>query len=184
MASAPEKSRSRDAFRVETVEFSGGRMTSATYLHDATTSARRTPLADYADYADAQRAVDFLADEKFPVEKLDIVGRDLYLVERISGRLTLVRAAVAGAGSGVWIGVLFGLLFGLFATTTASFFAVVVSGLGLGLVLGAMFGALAYAFARGRRDFISRSSIVASRYEVLADPDVAENARVSLARLS
>ncbi len=79
---------------------------------------------------------------------------------------------------------LFGLLWGLFATTTASFFAVLLTGLALGLILGALFGGLAHAVTRGRRDFTSRSAIVPTRYEVLADPDVAERARLALARTS
>ncbi len=44
-------------------------------------------LAVYDDYAAAQKTVDFLADEKFPVEQLMIVGTDLKRVERITGRL-------------------------------------------------------------------------------------------------
>ncbi len=45
-------------------------------------------LAVYDDYAAAQKAVDFLADNKFPVEQCMIVGTDLKRIERITGRLT------------------------------------------------------------------------------------------------
>ena len=45
-------------------------------------------LAVYDDYAAAQKAVDFLSDEKFPVEHCMIVGTDLKRIERITGRLT------------------------------------------------------------------------------------------------
>src|SRR5690349_24124510 len=41
-------------------------------------------LAVYDDYAAAQKAVDFLSDEKFPVEHLMIVGTDLKRIERIT----------------------------------------------------------------------------------------------------
>ena len=40
----------------------------------------------YNSYADAQKAVDYLADEKFEVQNLAIVGTDLKSVERVLGR--------------------------------------------------------------------------------------------------
>ena len=45
-------------------------------------------LAVYEKYADAQRAVDHLADQEFPVQNCMIVGTDLKQIERITGRLT------------------------------------------------------------------------------------------------
>ena len=39
----------------------------------------------YSSYADAQKAVDFLADQKFEVHNLAIVGTDLKSVERVLG---------------------------------------------------------------------------------------------------
>ena len=54
-------------------------------------------LAVYDDYAAAQKAVDFLSDNKFPVEHCMIVGTDLKRIERITGRLTTGRVALGGA---------------------------------------------------------------------------------------
>jgi hypothetical protein len=68
-------------------------------------------VARFDDYADAQRAVDRLSDDGFPVEQLDIIGSELQLVERITGRLTKTRSAAAGAVGGMWIGLLIGVLF-------------------------------------------------------------------------
>ena len=73
-------------------------------------------VATYDDYADAQRAVDFLADNRFPVDRVTIIGLDLRLEERVVGRLTVARAALAGAGTGAWFGLLIGLLLGLFTS--------------------------------------------------------------------
>src|SRR5438094_8182838 len=73
-------------------------------------------VTSYADYAAAQRAVDRLSDDGFPVEHLDIIGSDLRLVERVTGRLTKARAAAAGAASGAWFGLLIGLLLSIFTT--------------------------------------------------------------------
>lgn len=45
-------------------------------------------VVTYSEYDSAQVAVDRLSDTGFPVEHLDIVGSDLRLVERVTGRLT------------------------------------------------------------------------------------------------
>lgn len=59
----------------------------------------------YATYAEAQRAVDYLADENFLVRDVTIVGVDLMLVERVIGRLTWGRVLMSGAASRVrgWV---------------------------------------------------------------------------------
>ena len=49
------------------------------------------PIGTYPTYAKAQEAVDYLSDNQFPVENVTIVGTDLRLVERVTGRLTAVR---------------------------------------------------------------------------------------------
>ena len=71
-------------------------------------------VGTYDSYADAQRAVDHLADQKFPVENLAIVGTDLRQVERVTGRLSWGKVALGGLASGAWIGLFVGLLLGLF----------------------------------------------------------------------
>src|SRR5215510_8719390 len=118
-------------------------------------------VARFDDYGSAQRAVDRLSDDGFPVEKLDIVGSDLQLVERVTGRLTKWRAAGAGALSGMWAGLLIGILFGLF-TSGHSFLAVAATGAALGVVWGAVFGYVAHARTRGQRDFSSVRGLVAT----------------------
>src|SRR5690606_19151582 len=78
-------------------------------------SARpRRVVATYPDYAQAERSVDYLSDHDFPVERTAIVGRDLEMVEQITGRLTYWGAAGRGASSGAVAGALIGWLFGLF----------------------------------------------------------------------
>src|SRR5690349_23856492 len=71
-------------------------------------------LGVFDKYADAQKAVDFLSDEQFPVENCMIVGTDLKQVERVTGRLTTGRVALGGALSGLWIGLFVGLIFSFF----------------------------------------------------------------------
>jgi hypothetical protein len=105
-------------------------------------------VARFDDYGSAQRAVDRLSDDGFPVELLDIVGSDLQMVERVTGRLTKWRAAAAGAVSGMWAGLLIGILFGLF-TTGHAWLAMVAAGIGLGVLWGAVFGFAAHLATRG-----------------------------------
>src|SRR6201996_4642553 len=90
-------------------------------------SAAWNTVARFDDYESAQRAVDRLSDDGFPVENLDIVGSGLRLVERVTGRLTRARATGTGALSGLWAGLLVGTLVGLF-TTGHPFLAVVATG--------------------------------------------------------
>jgi hypothetical protein len=139
-------------------------------------------VGTFPDYAQAQKAVDTLSDNKFPVERSAIIGTDLRLVENVLGRLTTARAALAGAASGAWFGLFIGLLFGLFSTS--SWFGVILAGLLIGAAWGAVFGAIAHAATGGRRDFASRSSIQAGQYAVVTDAEVADQARSLLVQLN
>ncbi len=138
-------------------------------------------VASYADYADAQRAVDHLSDQGFPVQNTSIVGTGLRLEEQVLGRLTTGRAALSGAGAGAWFGLLIGLLLGLFV---GGWVAVVLAAVLIGAVWGAIFGAVAQATTRGQRDFSSRSQLRASEYAVNVSAPYADQARDLLTRLS
>ncbi|NED67370.1 magnesium transporter, partial [Streptomyces sp. SID10244] len=82
------------------------------------------PIGSYGTYAEAQHAVDYLADQDFTVQDVTIVGVDLMQVERVIGRLTWGKVVGGGIVSGAWLGVFFGLLVTL-----------VVSGAGLAPLL-------------------------------------------------
>lgn len=125
-------------------------------------------LGVYTDYADAQKAIDYLSDNEFPVQNCMIVGTDLKQIERVMGRLTYGKAALAGALSGIWLGLFFGLLLGLFAPE-GNWFATVISAVGIGLIFGMVWGITGYAMTGGRRDFTSVTQVVATRYEVLVE---------------
>ena len=133
-------------------------------------------VARFDDYETAQRAVDRLSDDGFPVETLDIVGSDLRLVERVTGRLTKARAA--GAISGAWAGLMIGILLGLF--TTGAWLGVVVAGVAIGAAFGAAFGFAAHAATRGQRDFSSIRALSATRYDLIAREGTADRARTML----
>lgn len=75
-------------------------------------SARQV-LATFDNYADAERAVSYLSDQLFEVNKVAIVGRELEYLEEVLGRMNYGAAALRGAGSGALVGALIGWIFGL-----------------------------------------------------------------------
>ena len=139
------------------------------------------PIGSYGTYAEAQRAVDYLSDEQFPVQHVTIVGVDLMQVERVTGRLTWSRVLVGGAFSGAWLGIFIGLVLGFFGTNP---WESLLAGLVAGVFFGLITSGLQYAMARGTRDFSSTLQLVAGRYDVLCDPASAEQGRDLLARLT
>ena len=140
-------------------------------------------LAIYDDYAAAQKAVDYLSDEKFPVEQLMIVGTDLKRIERITGRLTTSRVALSGVISGVWLGLFIGVVLSLFASENDSTVRIILSTVLIGALFGTIFALVGYALTRGQRDFSSVTAVVATKYEVLVEHKSAAQARELLANL-
>ena len=136
----------------------------------------------YQTYAEAQKAVDYLADQRFQVQNLAIVGTDLKSVERVLGRRNWGTVIGQGAQSGVSTGLLVGLLLLIFARP-GSILALLLTSLAIGIVLGIGFSAAAYAMTRGRRDFTSITQTVATKYEVLCEHKVAAQAREMLQQM-
>lgn len=132
-------------------------------------------LGEFPTYTEAERVVDTLSDNGFPVEHVRILGTGLHSVEYVTGRLTTGRAALAGAGGGAWFGLLFGLLIGLFSTGS-TWLAVLVGATAIGTAWGAAFGFLAQYAMRGRRDFSSVKGLEADTYAVYVDAEHADDA--------
>lgn len=139
--------------------------------------ARRV-VATFTEYRQAQRAVDFLADREFPVQRLAIVAEGIRLVEQVTGRVGYAQAALQGAASGAVVGFFFGFIFGLFdlIDPIVSAFLLALYGLVFGAVVGAIMGVIAQALSSGQRDFSSVSGMQADRYNVMADAEVAAEA--------
>src|SRR3954452_25373221 len=68
------------------------------------------PIGSYPTYAEAQRAVDYLSDQEFPVQQVTIVGVDLMQVERVTGRLTWPKVLGGCVISGAWLGLFVGMM--------------------------------------------------------------------------
>ena len=136
-------------------------------------------VASYGTYLEAQRAVDHLADKQFSVQLVTIVGTDLRMVERVTGRLSYPRVAVAGLASGAWFGLFVGLLLTLFSTAESASFPLLAAIL-IGAAFGMLFSVITYSFTSGKRDFTSASQIVAGSYSVLCATEQAHRARALL----
>ena len=141
-------------------------------------------IGSYDTYVEAQRAVDYLSDQQVPVQHVSIVGSDLKMVENVLGRLTRGRAALAGAASGAWFGLFVGVLLSLFADEGTNSFGLIIAAVIYGAVFGAIFGFVSHALTKGKRDFTSRSKIVASAYEIRCVWAEADRAREVLAGLT
>jgi uncharacterized membrane protein len=146
---------------------------------------RRRTVATYNSYSEAERAVDYLSDNKFPVEHVSIVGRDLRLVEHITGRMNWGRAALNGALTGAMVGLLIGWLFAIFGWFDPSIarFWLIVDGIWFGALIGATMGLLTYLFLRGRRDFSSVGAMQAAHYDIVIDEEFADQAMQVLGQM-
>lgn len=140
-------------------------------------------VATYGTYPEAQRAVDYLSDQRFPVERMAIVGEGLQTVEQVTGRLDWGRAAGLGFGQGLFLGLFIGLLFGLLGLGGGNVLYAVAYGMVMGAITGLVWGLVSYALSGGRRDFTSIGGMRAERYVILADAEVAEQARTLLSNL-
>ena len=138
---------------------------------------RRVVIASYDSYPEAQRAVDYLSDERFPVERVAIVAEDLRLIEQVTGRIGYGQAALQGAGLGAVLGFIIGLFVGLFSPYIAILYGI------YGAIIGLIVGLVGHALSGGQRDFSSVGGIQAGRYNVMADEEVADEASRLLVRL-
>lgn len=151
----------------------------------ATEESRSVPQGDtvgsYTSYLDAQKAVDYLADQQFPVQLVSIVGNDLKMVERVTGRLSYPRVALSGALSGMWFGLFVGVMLSFFAPSGGAF-SIVTSVL-MGAAFFMLFGIVTYAMQRGKRDFTSTSQVLATNYDVIVAFEASHEARRLLQQL-
>lgn len=133
-------------------------------------------------YEEAQRAVDHLADARFPVENLAIVGTDLRSIERVLGRRSWATVIGQGLQNGLSTGLMVTFLMWLFMPDE-NFLFLLLSAIAIGIVIGIVFAVLGYWMSQGKRDFTSVSQTVATHYELLSEHKVAAQARELLAKL-
>ncbi|SDL39199.1 general stress protein [Tessaracoccus oleiagri] len=139
-------------------------------------------LGEFGAYEDAQKAVDFLVERKFPVENLMIVGTNLKLVERVIAPRTWPRVLGRGALSGIGTGFLMGLMLLLFVGGDNPLLMLLL-GLAIGVFTGVVTAGLGRSLAGGKREFESMRDTVATNFEVLVEHKVAQQARELLATM-
>lgn len=137
-------------------------------------------LGTYDSYLEAQNVVDRLSKAEFDVKQVAIVGNDLKTVEKVTGKQTYGRSALAGAASGAWFGLFIGLL--LFIFSPVPNIGAVAAALLIGAGFGMIFGVITYSITRRRRDFTSTHQVLASNYQVIVDPQMTARAQEALAR--
>jgi hypothetical protein len=147
--------------------------TRATHV-DHTAADIRT-LTQVTDYGEAERLVDRLSDAGFPVERVRIVGIDVYSVEQVIGRMSNSRAAAIGAVTGALFGLAVGLLFTLF-TAGVGWLVLLLGGTAVGAMWGAAFGFVTHWVTGGKRDFASVGNLRAMRYAVQVEDTHADDA--------
>ena len=157
----------------------------------AATDAASQPAGEHrvlrtvTNYADAQRIVDTLADEDFPVQNLRIVGDELQLIEQVIGSLSWGKVLLQGLASGAMMGLLITLIFSFFAILAPGALLTLLGyGIVVGAVLGAIFRTIGYALTGGNRDFQSVSGMRPSRYLVMCAPGHADDAERRLSAAS
>lgn len=146
-------------------------------------------VADFSNHTDASNYVDLLVKNDFPPQAIAIIGSDLRTVERLRGKLTYARVALGGAATGSWIGLLYGLLFGSASADTVSAAASTITEAGsimsavfVGAGIGMLVNVLRFSLAKNRRQFISASSVIANRYDVVVPESLIEQARQAAAK--
>jgi hypothetical protein len=132
-------------------------------------------LGEYDSYDEALAVMDRLVKSEFAIKGIAIVGSDLTTVERVTGRLSYGRAALAGGGSGAWLGLFVGLV--LFLFSPAPEFSFILAAALIGAGFGMTFGIVSYAINRRRRDFSSTHHVLAGSYRIIIDPNQSARAR-------
>ncbi|KUG55556.1 hypothetical protein AVL61_05380 [Kocuria rosea subsp. polaris] len=154
-------------------------MSSPRSLPSASPAARGLPRGEvigrYGTYADAQKAVDHLADEQFEVDQIAIVGNDLKSVEQVTGRLSYPKVAGQGALNGMVFGAFLGMILSLLGGE--QWLSTLLVSVLMGGAFWMLLATITYAMQRGKRDFTSTNQIVATSYDVVAAPEVAQRAQ-------
>ncbi|WP_420370121.1 general stress protein [Curtobacterium sp. L1-20] len=134
-------------------------------------------LGTYDSYPDAQRVVAKLAEADFPVNQVSIVGNDLKTVERVTGKMTYGRAAIAGALSGLWLGIFFGIVLTLFSPSAGG---LILAAAIIGAAFGMLYGIVSFAITKRQRDFTSVHQVLATNYQIVVAPQLVGQARTIL----
>lgn len=131
-------------------------------------------MATFTDRKELNRAVDFLASQKFPVHTLYVVGHDVKQVDYITGRATYPRAALSGAIQGIFLGLLVGFFNSIITNTQA--LTNVMGIMPLTVAFSVIYSVFVASRAKGK-GLKMRSQMIPTRLDLMAVPQTAQAAR-------
>lgn len=131
-------------------------------------------VATFSDRAELNKAVEFLASQKFPVHSLFIVGHDVKQVDYITGQATYPRAALSGALQGIMLGIMVGVFNSILTQT--SMLANILSIVPLAIAFCIIWSILVASRTKGK-GIRTRTQMLPSRLDLMAIPATAAAAR-------
>jgi hypothetical protein len=138
----------------------------------------REVVASFSSYLEAERALDYLVERRFPQQRMAIVGQGLRLVpgELPGGRVArALEAGLAGAvvgGLAILAAVLLDVGIGDAGLTYGA--------AGTGAMCGVLGALAAHVTAIGRRVPGSEIRLFANRYDIVADLGIADEAAAAI----
>ena len=131
----------------------------------------RQLVAVFDNDAAAERAVDYLAEQRFEVNRVAIVARNPELVDHVAGRLNLESSALRGASVVGLTGALIGWTFGLLNCVNPLIAGLVLAcyGLIMGANIGAFVGPLVSALQHRDHDFSAVPPLQPRHYDLVTD---------------
>ena len=131
-------------------------------------------VATFTDRKEVNKAIEFLASQKFPVHSLYVVGRDVQQVDYITGQATYPRAALSGVFQGLSLGALVALFNAVITQTSilANFLSIVP----LAIAFCMIYAIIVASRTKGR-GIRTRTQMLPQRFDLMAIPATAQAAR-------
>lgn len=131
-------------------------------------------VATFTDRKEVNKAIEFLASQKFPVHSLYVVGHDVQQVDYVTGQATYPRAALAGVFQGLSLGALVALFNAVITQTSilANFLSIVP----LAIAFCMIYAIIVASRTKGR-GIRTRTQMLPQRFDLMAIPATAQAAR-------
>ncbi len=127
-------------------------------------------VATYRSYETAQQAINSLAEAEIDVSGIALVGNDVRVVERVMGRLTWRKVAMAGAMRGLTFGLFLGIVFWLLVPEAGM---MVLAMPILGVAFGMLLSIVTHSFTKKNRQYQSVQQIIPASFDLVAPQEVA-----------
>ena len=127
-------------------------------------------VATYRSYETAQQAINSLAEAEIDVSGIALVGSDVRVVERVMGRLTWRKVAMAGAMRGLTFGLFLGIVFWLLVPEAGM---MVLAMPILGVAFGMLLSIVTHSFTKKNRQYQSVQQILPTTFDLVAPQEVA-----------